>query len=82
MGNIWRTTLIAFIFILLIGSISAAEWDNKKYFDDKIGDYGKVTIGNWLGLGDKLIELELKENTESCFDCYRAWAWSCRCLRT
>ena len=70
---------LAFLIVMLISFslVSAMEFDNIKRYDDKIGDYGKITIRNSvLGIPflqlDKVIELELKENSDICegFECY------------
>ena len=60
--------LIVFLCVILFIPIVSAqlEFDNVKYFDDEIGNYGKVTIKNWFGLGEILAEIELKENTFYC----------------
>jgi len=59
------TLIVLCLLLVTISIVSAAHFDNKKSFDDKIGDYGKVTIKDWFGLLN-LIELELKTNTEEC----------------
>ena len=64
-------------FLIPVSLTSAFEFDNIKNFDKDVGDYGKYTIRNsvlripFLQL-DKVIELELKENSEVCegFECY------------
>ena len=59
--------LIGFLFFLPL--ISGATIDNIKSFDDKIGDYGKITIRDWFGLRS-LAELTLTKNTDICnVDC-------------
>jgi len=57
--------------IFLLSLASAAKWDNVKNFDEKIGKYGKYEIRNSiLGIPflqlDKVMEIELKSNTDSC----------------
>ena len=70
--NTYRNTsrikyfLFLIVFLMSIQLISGAEFDNKKYFDDKVGKYGKVRIENLWGAGSILQELELKTNTERC----------------
>ena len=58
------------VVLMCIPSISAQlDFDNTYSFDDKIGNYGKVTIKDWFGLLD-LSELEVKENSDVCnIDC-------------
>ena len=61
--------ILGLLMITLIGIpfISAdMTFDNRKYFNDKVGDYGKVWVEDWFGLGSTLVELELKENTDAC----------------
>ncbi len=61
-----------FIVVLLLGTISAANWDNKKQFtlDDTTSKYGKIDIYNsfflGIGRGAKLWQAELKYNTDTC----------------
>ncbi len=58
--------LIVFLIIIIMANVVfATTFDNVKSFDEKIGDYGKITIKNWFGLTD-LAELELKTNTDVC----------------
>lgn len=60
-----------------IPSVSAFEFDNIKNFDGNVGNYGKYEVRNsvfgleWWQL-DKVLEIELKENTETCDydECY------------
>ncbi len=59
-----------FLFLVLgmfmISFASAGLLDfNKKSFDESQGEYGKVIIDDWFGLG-KQAELQLTENTELC----------------
>ncbi len=64
-----RAPLLSFFMLacmLALPLISAWDWDNTKSFDRNIGNYGKYTIENTFGLGGKVIELELKENTFVC----------------
>ncbi len=74
-----NTSCKAFSYILLaililtltqISMVSSADFDNLKSFDDKVGDYGEITIYNWNVIGKifdlKLAELELKTNTDTC----------------
>ncbi len=73
--KVFLTFLI--VFLISISLVSAFEFDNIKSYDESIGDYGKITIRNsfWLGIPiielDKVIELELKENSDVCdgFEC-------------
>ncbi len=54
--------------ILIVGSISALEMDNRKgdlIIDETTSKYGRIEIRDWFGL-IKLIELELKTNTDKC----------------
>ena len=69
--------LLAMIILTSFSLVSSAEFDNIKRFDKDVGDYGKVTIRNSvLGIPflqlDRVIELELKENSDFCegFICY------------
>jgi len=58
--------MITLCLFLILPMVSAdLSIDNIKLFDDKTGDYGKVTIRDWFGFLD-LAELELKENTDIC----------------
>jgi len=62
----WGVFLVVLMVNLMsISFISAAEFDNVKTFDEKVGNYGKVTIKDWFGL-QNLAELELKKNTDIC----------------
>lgn len=50
-------------------------WDNKKEFKKNVGKWGKYEIYNsgfmGFGTGDKLLDIELEENSEYCGkDCY------------
>ena len=61
-----RYSILAIILVIIfMPMISATEFDNIKFFDDKIRDYGKVTIRDWFGILS-LAELELKVNTDIC----------------
>lgn len=53
------------LVVLLVGTVSAFEFDNRKEFV-KSGKYGKVHIDNVFGLGSRLATVELKENTDFC----------------
>jgi hypothetical protein len=59
--------LITCSLLLLISSVSAINFDNVKEFSDN-GKYGKVEIKNLWGIGSKIIDLELTENTFECGD--------------
>ncbi len=68
-----KKLILMFIFILLIGSVSAFDWDNKeKYNTSKLTleKYGKYEIYDsfifGMGYGEKLEDILLIENTESC----------------
>jgi hypothetical protein len=59
------------VICLSISSISGFNFDNKKTFEKGDLEYGKVTIENAFGVGDKISELILIENTDVCDnDCY------------
>jgi len=64
-----KLLIILLMGMFLVSFVGAAVLPMKS-FDDKIGDYGKVTIHNWNIIGKifdlKLAELELKENTDTC----------------
>ncbi|KKN03018.1 hypothetical protein LCGC14_1111940 [marine sediment metagenome] len=69
--------LLSLVLMFCINFISGATFDNIAQFDEDVGKYGKYTIRNSiLGIPflqlDKVVELELKENTFICdgFDCY------------
>ena len=69
--------LVLIVMLTSFSLVSAAEFDNIKRYDLEVGDYGKITIRNSvLGIPflqlDKVIELELKENSDRCvgFGCY------------
>jgi len=57
--------LMGMLFLLAVPLVNAFEFDNTKSFNKDISEYGKVTIKNWFGF-QKLVELELKENTDFC----------------
>ncbi len=70
-----------FVFLIVMFTslllVNAAEFDNIKTYEKDIGDFGKITIRNSiLGIPffqlDKVIELELKVNSDICvgFDCH------------
>jgi len=63
-----KLLIILLMGMFLVSFVGAAVLPMKS-FDDKIGDYGKVTIHNWNIIGKifdlKLAELELKENTDN-----------------
>ncbi len=60
---------VLFVGILLL-SLSSAQfsWDNKKTFNQSHGPYGRATITNALGLGAKIMDIDLLENTDVCPD--------------
>ena len=63
--------LVLIVFLTTISLVSAADWDNIKGYEEEVGDYGKITIRNSvLGIPflqlDKVIELELEENSDVC----------------
>ncbi len=63
--------VFAICFIFSVSMVSGFEFDNIKNFEKDVGSYGKYTIRNSiLGIPflqlDKIIELELKENSEFC----------------
>ena len=66
---------LLFISILLIGAVSAIDWDNIKEFKDS-GDYGTIEVYNSFIIpgiikGDKLAEYTLVDNTDQCLaDCH------------
>lgn len=63
-----KIIVLIFCMILLVGTASAWDVDNRKgelQKGDGISEYGKIEIKDWFGLL-KLTELELKENTEMC----------------
>jgi len=69
--------LVLVVMLMSISLVSAWEFDNVKNFDKDVGDYGKYTIKNSiLGIPflelDKVIEIELKDNTDVCvgYECY------------
>lgn len=57
--------LLIFLPILLVGNISAFNIDNVKSYDKK-EIYGTYEVDNAFGLGKKLAEYTLEENTELC----------------
>lgn len=68
--NFLSLMVILSVIVLSAPLASAFEFDNVKSFDQNIGQYGKITIEDWFGLGD-LATLELKENSDICSDdCY------------
>ena len=50
----------------MVSLVSADEWDNVKKFNKSVGEYGKYEITNWLGLGRRIIDIELKNNSDLC----------------
>ena len=74
-----KITLLLFVMlsmVLLVGTVSAINWDNKEKYNDTssltLEKYGKYEIYNsfilGIGYGNKLIDLTLEKNTESCAD--------------
>jgi len=61
-----KIIFILMFAILLVGTVSAWEFDNRKSFDKTIGDYGKIEIINNFGLGSKIAEYTLINNTDVC----------------
>lgn len=68
--------IIALVLGIVIGvvfvssTVSAADWDNTKEFEES-GEYGKIHIDNWLGLGKRLATYELLDNSDQCVtDCF------------
>lgn len=51
---------------LLIGSVSAFDFDNVKSFDSTKSDYGEITVTNAFGLGETLATYTLINNTDFC----------------
>ncbi len=68
--NCFKVSTIVFFFFLIViltsNQILGMEIDNTKSFDLNVGDYGKYEIKDWFGL-QKLQDVELKSNTETCF---------------
>ncbi len=63
--------VIGILIVLLIPIVLAFEFDNVKDFEKGELEYGKATITNFFGLGDKLAEITLLDNTDHCFvNCY------------
>ena len=54
--------------ILLLSCVNAYEFDNVRSFDRNVGNYGKYEITNAFGLGKRIADLELKENTDVCYE--------------
>ena len=48
--------LLTLICVLLIGSVSASEFDNVKDYDDETNT---ITITNFFGLGEQIIRMQL-----------------------
>lgn len=63
--------VLIFMFFICINLVSSFQFDNLKSFDKNVGEYGKIEIRNsvlgfeWWQL-DKIAELELKNNTDTC----------------
>lgn len=54
--------------LLCVNSVSATNWDNVKSYDL---DTEKITLSNMFGLGGKIAEYTLLENTDQCLiNCY------------
>lgn len=68
MNNKYFLFLIIGIFLISLASADLMNFDNYKEYDDKIGDYGKITIldKNLFGDDTKLLETTLERNTEVC----------------
>lgn len=63
-----KIIVVCMLILIAIPLISAdLYFDNKKTFDKDVGEYGKIEIKDWYGLL-KLKDVELKENTEVCYD--------------
>jgi len=60
-----KILLFLILGMFCINLVSSASFDNIKSFDKDVGDYGKVEIKDWFGL-QKLTQLELKKNTDTC----------------
>jgi len=64
-----KLLIILLMGMFLVSFVGAAVLPMKS-FDDKVGDYGEITIYNWNVIGKifdlKLAELELKTNTDTC----------------
>jgi len=56
--NISILLFSVFFVLLLVGTVSAFEFDNIKNFESS-GNYGKITIKNMFGWGSDLAEIEL-----------------------
>ena len=70
MKKLYVITLLLMMFCCT-NLASAMDWDNKEIFKNDIGKYGKYEIKNVFGYGEKLIDIELKRNTFTCYeDCY------------
>ncbi len=62
----FSATLIVFLMVILMSNlVIGMTFDNIKFFDKDVGDYGKVSIRDWFGIL-KLTDLELKTNTDTC----------------
>jgi len=68
--NCFKVSTIVFFFFLIViltsNQVLGMKIDNTKSFDSKVGSYGKYEIKDWFGL-QKLQDVELKSNTETCF---------------
>ena len=57
-----KKLILLFMFLLLIGNVSALNWDNKAdYKDNNL----TVIITNWFGVGEKLGEAKLSSHKSS-----------------
>lgn len=63
--------LILGLFLFDLCIVSAFDFDNAKSFDKGNLQYGKITITNAFGTGEKLAEYTLTDNSDICYgDCY------------
>lgn len=67
----YYTILAVLVFTMLyISAVSAFDFDNSKSFVKDSGRFGKIEVRNLFGLGSKVADLELKNNTFNCLrDC-------------
>ena len=52
-----KKLILMFMFVLLVGTVSAFEFDDVKYYEEKTTTY---TLENFFGLGKNIANLELK----------------------
>lgn len=67
----YKLFILMFAMVLLVGTVSAMDWDNSKKIIDIEEKYPQIEIRNTFGLGSTIWEGELKNNSDVCgIDCF------------